>query len=128
MVSFRKVEADDRGMLDAAAKADRFHAAAGIGGDRWANGNSLILADDAGPVLAVAHTSVARLDLQFLTQDFGRNARAVVEGFWRFVHVLQKRNVSEIIFNSESPAVVRFFTKRFCFRHIGGDTYSLRIK
>jgi hypothetical protein len=127
MLTVRPVAPEDREMLDAAAKADRFHAAAGLGGDHWAN-DTLIWSDDQGEVVALRRTVVERLDIQFLTQDFSRNARAIVEGFWRYVHILEKRGVSEIIFNTESPAVVRFFMKRFKFRHLGGDTYSLRIK
>ena len=128
MLTVRKVEASDRELLDAAAKADFYHAAAGLTGEHWANGNTLMWSDDQGLVVALRTTNVARVDIQFLTQDFPRNARALLEGFWNYVSVLEKRGVSEIIFNSNSSAVINFFNKRFHFRHLGGNEYSLRLK
>jgi hypothetical protein len=128
MLSVRMVKPDDRPMLDLAARADPFHSKAGLTGSHWADGNTLVLSDDKGEVVALRTTNVARVDIQFLSQDFHRNARALIEGFWRYVSVLEKRGVSELVFNSDSPAVVKFFMKRFNFRHLGGDTYSLRIK
>jgi hypothetical protein len=128
MLTVRKVEPSDRELLDAAAKADSFHAAAGLTGEHWANGNTLIYADDQGLVVALRTTSVARVDIQFLSQDRVRNAKALVEGFWTYIQVLQKRGVQELLFNSNSAAVINFFEKRFKFRHIGGNTYSLRIQ
>ena len=127
MLTVRAVEPDDRKLLNEAAKADKFHAAAGLTGEHWANGNTLMWADDQGLVVALRTTNVARVDIQFLSQDCERNARALIEGFWRYVSVLEKRGVKEIIFNTESASVVRFFAKRFNFRHLGGTTYSLRI-
>jgi hypothetical protein len=128
MLTVRKVEPSDRELLDAAAKADSFHAAAGLTGEHWANGNTLMYADDQGLVVALRTTSVARVDIQFLSQDRVRNAKALVEGFWTYIQVLQKRGVQELLFNSNSAAVINFFEKRFKFRHIGGNTYSLRIQ
>lgn len=127
MLTVRAVEPGDRELLNEAAKQDKFHAAAGLTGAHWADGNTLMWSDDQGLVVALRTTNVARVDIQFLTQDFGRNARALVEGFWRYVSVLEKRGIKEIIFNTESPAVVRFFKKRFDFRQLGEGTYSLRI-
>lgn len=128
MLTVRKVTPGDRGLLEAAAKADPFHQKAGLTGEHWANGATLMWSDDQGLVVALRTTNVARVDVQFLSQDRQRNARALVEGFWRYVSVLEQRGVSEIIFNTESPSVVRFFEKRFNFRHLGNGTYSLRIK
>jgi hypothetical protein len=128
MITVRQIAPSDKELLDAAAKADYYHAAAGLTGEHWLNGNSLIYADASGPVLALRTTNVARVDVQFLSQDFKRNARLLVEAFWQYVSVMEKRGVRELIFNTESPAVVRFFCKRFGFRHLGGDTYSLRIR
>ena len=128
MLSVRMVEPADQPIIDAAAKADPYHARIGLTGEHWADGNVTVWSDDEGVVVALRTTNVARVDIQFLTQSFSRNAHALVEGFWRYVQVLQRKGFEEIIFNSDSPAIIRFFTKRFNFRHLGGDTYSLRIK
>jgi hypothetical protein len=128
MLVARKVEASDRELLDLAAQADFYHAQAGITGEHWTSGNSVVYEDAFGAVLALRTTSVARVDIQFLTDDRVRNARALVEGFWAYVGVMQKRGVEELIFNSNSEGVIHFFEKRFKFRHLGGNTYSLRIK
>ena len=127
MLTVRQVETDDRELLDEAAKTDPYHARAGLTGAHWADGNTLIWADDQGEVVALRTAQVVRVDIQFMSQDRRRNREALLEGVWKYVSVLQKRGVSEIIFNSNSTAVVNLFQKRFHFRHIGGDTYSLRI-
>lgn len=128
MLTVRKVEPGDRELLIAAAKADPFHAAVGLTGDHWVSDDALFYSDDQGPVVALRKTNVARLDIQFLTQDRKRNAHALIEGFWAYIALLQKRGIEEVIFNSNSAGVINFFEKRFQFRHIGGNTYSLRIK
>jgi len=128
MLTVRKIVPDDRELLEIAARADPYHVRAGLKGDHWENGNSLIWSDDSGAVVALRTGNVARCDIQFLTQDFERNARALTEGFWRYVVVMQQKGYEEIVFNTESPAVANFFMKRFKFRYLGGETYSLRIK
>jgi hypothetical protein len=128
MLSVRMVEPEDGPMLDAAAKADPFHSKIGLTGDYWNGKNTTIWQDDEGVVVALRTTAVARVDIQFLSQNFARNAKAVVQGFWRYVEVMRNRGIEELIFSSDSQAVIRFFGKRFNFRHLGGDTYSLRIK
>ncbi len=126
MLKVRNVEAADRELLDKAADADPFHRAAGLKGTHWKGG--IFYEDDKGPVIALQTTSVARVDVQFLTQDRLRNAKALAEGFWLYIGVLQGRGVKEIVFNSNSASVVYFFEKRFKFRHLGGNEYSLRIQ
>ena len=129
MLSVRTVTTEDRELLNAAAEADPYHKAAGLTGEYWLEDtkNTLFYEDADGPVVALKTTNVARVDVQFLTQDRARNARALEEGFWTYVRVLQSRNVKELIFNTESPAVAKFFSKRFGFRELGNGTYSLRI-
>jgi len=112
-------------MLDAAAEADYFHRGIGLTGAHWDGG--LFYEDDQGPVVALQSTSVMRVDIQFLSQNRARNSQAVLEGFGAYVSVLRNRGVKELIFSSNSAAVIRFFEKRLGFRHIGGNTYSLRI-
>jgi len=113
-------------MLDAAAEADPFHRAAGLTGEHWDGG--LFYDDGFGPVVALQTQSVVRVDIQFLSQDRKRNAAALIDGFATYVKVLQGRGVKELIFSTDSAAVIRFMEKRFNFRHIGGRTYSLRIQ
>jgi hypothetical protein len=125
MLKVRKVVPEDRTILDAAAEADFYHRGIGLTGAHWAGG--LFYEDDAGPVVALQTTNVVRVDIQFLTQDRKRNAQALIEGFASYVTILRNRGVKELIFNSNSAAVIRFFEKRFGFRHLGGNTYSLRI-
>lgn len=126
MLKVRKVQPEDRELLDSAAKADFYHSGVGLTGAHWADG--LFYEDAEGPVVALQTTNVARVDVQFLTQQRVRNAKALIEGFGTYVKVLQGRGVKEIIFNSNSAAVIRFFEKRFNFRHLGGNQYSLRIQ
>ena len=127
MLRVRQVEPSDRALLDEAAKADPYHVAAGLTGAHWAGKDSIFYEDEVGPVVALKTTNVVRVDIQFLTQDKLRNANALVAGFYRYIEVLRNRKVNEIIFNSHSPEVAHFMTKRFHFRHIGGNTYSLWI-
>ena len=122
----REVVSEDRPLLDAAAEADPWHRAAGLTGEHWEGGT--FWEDDIGPVFAIQNTSVARLDIQFLSADRLRNAAGLVNGFWSYIGVLRNRGVKEVIFSSNSRAVIRFFEKRFNFRKIGDNTYSLRIQ
>lgn len=128
MLSVRQVEPADREMLDLAASQDFYHSAAGLTGEHWAKGNSLVYSDDHGYVVALKTTQVARVDIQFLTEDKQRSARALIQGFWGYVEVLRQRGIEEIVFNSNSVGVINFFQRAFHFRHLGGDEYSLRIK
>ena len=127
MLKVRKVEPDDRPLLDAAAMADPYHAAAGLTGEHWAGADSIFYEDELGPVVALKTTNVVRVDIQFLTKDAVRNANALVAGFYRYVEILRQRKVNEIVFNTNSPAVARFFQKRFHFRPVSVGTFSLWI-
>lgn len=127
MLTIRKVESTDRDLLNAAAVADKFHFDAGLTGEHWQAGKALLYSDGEGPVFAIQPIKVMRLDIQFIASDRKRKLHALVEGFWPFIGVLRDRGIEEIIFNSNSAAVISFFEKRFNFRHIGGNTYSLRI-
>jgi hypothetical protein len=127
MLRVRKVEPSDKPLLDAAAMADPYHAAAGLTGDHWAKSDSIFYEDDFGPVVALKTTNIVRVDIQFLTADHVRNANALVAGFYRYVEVLRGRKVQEIVFNTTSPAVARFFQKRFHFKPVTVGTFSLWI-
>jgi len=127
MLKVRKVEPGDRELLNAAAKADPYHVAAGLTGEHWAGKDSIFYEDESGPVVALKTTNIVRVDVQFLTQDRARNANALVAGFYAYVGILQKRGVKEIVFNTESPEVALFFTKRFHFRPVSNGTFSLWI-
>lgn len=107
--------------------ADPYHAAAGLTGSHWAGGDSIFYEDEAGPVVALKTSNAVRVDIQFLTQDKARNAKALMEGFYRYCEIVAKRGVKEIIFNSESPEVGHFFQKRFHFREVSKGTFSLWI-
>src|SRR5208282_124066 len=126
MLTVRKVEPGDRELLDAAAQLDPFHRAAKLTGEHWEG--ALLYSDDLGPRLALQTTTAVRVDIQFITQNKLRNAKALLEAFTPYIKVLQKRGVKEVIFNSNSAAVITFFEKRFHFRHLGGNEYSLRIQ
>ncbi len=110
----------------AAAKADPFHAAAGLTGDHWMRGSGLFYEDETGPVVALKTTNIVRSDIQFLTQDTERNGRALLAGFWRYADIISKRGVKEIIFNTQSDKVAEFFQNRFHFRPVT-NTFSLWI-
>jgi hypothetical protein len=128
MLKVRRVEESDRELLDAAARSDPFHLAAGLTGQHWAGKDTLFYEDELGPVVALKTTNVVRVDVQFLTQEKARNARALVAGFYSYVGILQKRGVKELVFNTESPDVAEFFQKRFHFRALNStSTYSLWI-
>jgi len=127
MLTVRKVESEDRPLLDAAAMADPYHAAAGLTGEHWAGSDSILYEDGFGPVIALKTTNVVRVDIQFLTYDRLRNANALVAGFYKYVDVLRNRNVHEIIFNTEAPEVAHFFMKRFHFRPLSAGNFSLWI-
>jgi hypothetical protein len=127
MLRVRTIQPEDRELLMAAAKADPFHTAAGLTGEHWAKGGGLFYEDEDGPVVALRTTHVARADIQFLTQDYERNAKALYAGFWRYVGILQKGDVKEIVFNTESEKVAEFFRKRFHFRPVSAGTYTLWI-
>jgi hypothetical protein len=127
MLRVRAVQESDRELLLAAAKADPYHAAAGISGERWTGPDSIFYEDEDGPVVALRTTNVVRVDIQFLTQDRVRNSQALMAGFYAYVNILLKRGVKEVVFNTESPEVAHFFMKRFHFKEVSRGTYSLRI-
>ena len=126
MLTARKVEPGDRELLNEAAKNDFYHAAAGLTGDHWADGDSIVYSDDEGVVLALATTAVARVDIQFIASH-KRNRETLMQGFWPYIRLLKDRGYKEVIFTTNSASVINFFKKRFNFRYIGGNTYSLRI-
>lgn len=125
MVHVREVTPEDRPMLDAAAQADPWHREVGLTGEHWLGG--LLYEDENGPVFGLQTQQVARVDIQFVTQERLRNAEVLAQGFWSYISVLRGRGIKEVIFTSNSRAVIRFFEKRFHFRLLGGNTYSLRI-
>ena len=126
MLKVRNVEEKDRPLLHAAAEADPYHKAIGLKGSHWENG-SVVYEDEVGPVVALKTTSVVRADIQFLTQDRERNSKALAEGFYSYVTLLQHRKVQEIVFRTDSPEVAHFFMKRFHFRPVSAGTFSLWI-
>lgn len=126
MLKVRRVVESDRELLNRAARSDPYHSQAGLTGEHWMEG-SIFYEDEKGPVVALKTTNVVRTDIQFLTQDKMRNGAALLEGFWKYIEILQKRGVKEVIFNTESPDVAHFFQKRFRFRELKPGTYSLRI-
>jgi hypothetical protein len=127
MLTVRKVEPDDRPLLDAAAMADPYHRAAGLTGEHWAGDDSIFYEDEFGPVVALKTSNIVRVDVQFLTQDKVRNGNALVAGFYRYLQILIGRGIKEIVFNTESPEVAHFFTKRFHFREVSKGTFSLYL-
>jgi hypothetical protein len=127
MLKVRKILESDRDTLIEAAKADPYHAAAGLSGEHWMKGLGLFYEDEAGPVVALKHSNVARVDIQFLTQDHERNAKALLAGFWKYCDLLHKRGIDEIVFNTDSEQVAHFFQKRFHFKPVSQGTYSLWI-
>jgi hypothetical protein len=127
MLTVRAVQDTDKPLLMVAAEADPYHVAAGITGERWAGKDSIFYEDEFGPVVALKTSNVVRVDIQFLTQDKKRNGDALVAGFYSYVGILQKRGVTEIVFNTESPEVAHFFQKRFHFRPVSAGTFSLFI-
>jgi hypothetical protein len=127
MLTVRAVQEEDRPLLMEAAKADPYHAAAGITGERWTGKDSIFYEDEFGPVVALKTSNVVRVDIQFLTRDKLRNANALIAGFYNYVRILSQRHVTEIIFNTESEDVAKFFMKRFHFREVGKGTFSLYI-
>lgn len=127
MLKVRKVEESDRPALIAAAQADPYHKKAGLTGDHWVDESSIIYDDEIGDVIALKCTKVVRVDIQFMTQDPHRNAMALKQGFDAFVRIFRNRGVKEIIFNTESPSVMKFFAKRYRFSEVAKGTFSLRI-
>lgn len=127
MLSVRQVEPTDKPLLMAAAEADPYHKAAGLTGEHWVGRDSILYEDENGPVVALKTRNVVRVDVQFMTQDKARNAKALMEGFARYVQILLNRNVTEIVFNTNSPEVALFFQNRFRFREVSKGTYSLYI-
>jgi len=127
MLKVRHVEERDRDLLNAAALADPYHAAIGLTGDYWKPADSILYEDAEGPVVALKTQNIVRSDIQFLTQNHERNSRALYEGFWTYVKIMQARHVREIIFNTQSPDVTRFFQRRFHFAEVKPITMSLRI-
>ena len=128
MLRVRNLVPSDRPLLMAAAEADPYHKQAGLTGEHWMGSDSILYEDEFGPVAAIKTTNVVRMDIQFCTQDKGRNAAGLLEGFWTMIRILAQRGVKEIIFNTESQDVAHFFKKRFNFRELRPGNYSLRIK
>lgn len=127
MLKVRRVQPSDRELLIEAARKDPYHAAIGLTGEHWTGSDSIFYEDEFGPVVALKTTNVVRVDIQFLTQDPKRNALALLQGFWTYMKILRTRNVKEIIFNTNSTNVAKFFRKRFHFADVKPGTYTLRI-
>ena len=122
MVIFRQLTKEDQPLLADAIDNDAFHSG-WLLTEFFYNPESLsvVLSDEIGPVLVVRmkpsvdHT--VKIFIQFTQQDRIRTARVLREGFPTFRETLRKAGFTRIVFDSESPKLIRF-VKQFGFQKI----------
>lgn len=78
--------------------------------------------DEAGVGIFVKGTPVLRLDLQFVDNDDAkRNIKIMMAGFPDLMAKARTAGYKEIIFQSDSPLLKAFCTKRFGFNESAGE-------
>ena len=84
--------------------------------------------DGQGPVLFVRGSSVLRLDIQFVSNEDGRrNIKVMQEGLPPLAQKARENGYTEIVFNTTSPLLKAFCTKRFGFTEVEGDELRLML-
>lgn len=126
MITSRRLEEQDRKMLDESLAKDEYHKTttseffyeAGTVANVYNLGDS--------PVLVLRACKSLRIDIQFLDNgDVRRNAAVLMGGFKTLVDMARANGFKELCFCSESPQLIEFCKKHFGYEEVKGE---LRLK
>jgi|HubBroStandDraft_1064217.scaffolds.fasta_scaffold130880_1 hypothetical protein len=89
--------------------------------------------DKTGPIMFVRveplDAEIVRLYTQFAEDEPRRTAVALARDFPTVRDLIRKSGVRYLVFNSVSPTLIAFFTKRFGFVHLpDSNDYFLDLK
>ena len=122
MSQYRPINEEDRLLLEFSLEGDSYHR--DTTSDFFYDPNSVcnVYEDDEGPVLFVRGTKALRLDIQFVdNKDTKRNAAVMLEQFANLAQQAKANGFTEIIFNSNSPLLIRFCKQKFGFVESKGE-------
>lgn len=78
--------------------------------------------DEKGPVMFVRGTKALRIDIQFVdNDDTERNAAVMLGEFQKFAEQIKQSGFTELVFDTNSPALKVFCKRRFGFREVNGE-------
>lgn len=122
MVEDRLIEPGDITLLEVALAKDEDHKETEPAFFYQPGTVCKVYSDEFGPILFARGSAVLRLDLQYVdNKDVKRNMKAMLDGFDALAKKARENGFGEIIFNSNSPMMRRFCTKRFGFVESGNE-------
>lgn len=123
MITSRRIEQDDWNLLEISVSKDEYHSATTLPEffyDERALCN--VYEDENGPVMFVRGTNALRVDIQFIDNyDRERNAKVMLEGFADFANKARNAGYTELIFNTDNPALKVFCTHKLKFIESNGE-------
>ena len=122
MITERLLEADDYEKLVEALSKDSYHTTTTP--EFFVQPDTLTKVYELNdkPVLFARACKSLRLDLQFVDNDAAKdNIRVMLKGFPLLAKQAKENGFTEIIFNSSSPLLIEFCTKRLGFKQIEGS-------
>jgi len=122
MIKSRMIDQKDSSLLEKSLMNDEYHQ--GTTPDFFFAPGSVcnVWEDEKGPVLFVRGTKALRLDVQYVdNKDVRRNALVMMYGFDNFVEKARENGFTEIIFNSNSPVLIKFCKRRLGFVESKGE-------
>lgn len=128
MVTDRLYEESDYDLLDLSLSQDKYHTTTQPEFFTEPGTMCKVYEDNHGPVLFVKGSPVLRLDIQFVSNDDGRrNIRVMQEGLPPLAQKARENGFKEIVFNTTSPLLKAFCTKRLGFQEVEGDELRLTL-
>lgn len=122
MVTDRFIEPGDLTLLELSLARDEHHKDTEPGFFYQPGTITKVYEDDSGPILFARGSAALRLDLQYVDNaDVKRNMKAMLDGFDALAKKAKENGFGEIIFNTNSPMMKRFCTKRFGFIESGSE-------
>jgi len=122
MITERPIEASDEELLTASLAKDEYHKGTDplffVANDTVCS----VYSDDTGPILFARSAKALRVDIQFVdNNDRKRNFHAMLGGFAELVNRAKQSGFTEVIFNTDNPALKAFCVKAFGFSESGNE-------
>lgn len=114
-------ESDESILADSLAK-DEFHTSTPIGFFTEPGTLTKAYELDGETILYARACKVLRLDLQFVDNKAAlKNIKVMLEGFPEIVDRARENGFKEVVFNTSSPLLKRFCTRKLGFTVVEGD-------
>lgn len=122
MTSDRLLEQADYPLLAESLARDQYHTATKPEFFFQPGTSCKVYEVDGKPVMFVRGAKALRLDIQFVdNEDDEHNRQVMLEQFAQFAERAKANGFTELVFNSESPALKAFCRRYFKFREVDGE-------